>query len=282
MVDETMVRAAAERRARALMRSGADRAVEAFRMAVRPIYGVTDGGAPDQLGSSVLLEIKGRKLLVTAAHVIDENERTSLYVGGADALVEIVLEFFGTGAPNGDRDRDHYDFAFAELPSEVVDALGPVKFIAANECRAQGAEDARRLFTVVGYPNSRNKPPYGPQTKVRGQIYQYSSTHRFEPTLAARLGIPGHEHLFIDHRKGAFDETGTRVNPIDPRGLSGGAILESFDFNDRDLVKGRREPTPQLAGITIARYPETGTLLGTKIDTIIRAIGLTLAAGPTR
>jgi hypothetical protein len=278
MATTEAARVRAEELARALRRAGADHAVETFRMAVRPIYGASDRGKPDQIGSAVLLKLDGRHLLVTAAHVIDENASTSLYVAGASSIELLELEFYGTNAPEGDRNRDHYDFAFAELSPGVVDVLGAVKFVEEHECRGAGADDARRLFTAVGFPNSRNKPPFQTDTKVKGQLYQYSHTHRLVPALVTALGVSGREHLFIEHRKHAFDETGRKVSAIAPRGISGGAILESFDFNDRDLLNGLKLPTPLLAGITIERYPEYEMLVGTRIDTIVRAIRRTLAA----
>jgi hypothetical protein len=50
--------------------------------AVRPVYR-TKRGLPEHSATCTLLEIQGNKYLITAAHVIDDNEHSSpLLVGG--------------------------------------------------------------------------------------------------------------------------------------------------------------------------------------------------------
>lgn len=64
----------------------AARAERRFANAVKPIYGATEKGDPDHIGSAVLLDVHGTKIMITAAHIIDETSTmkpTSLYVGGA-------------------------------------------------------------------------------------------------------------------------------------------------------------------------------------------------------
>src|SRR5215471_4201266 len=50
--------------------------------AVCPIYGCDERGKPYLIGSSLLLSVGDKLLLVTAAHVLDWNGDTSLYVAG--------------------------------------------------------------------------------------------------------------------------------------------------------------------------------------------------------
>ena len=64
------------------MEDGASAAQKLFRQAIRPIYGVDRASRPEHIGSSFLLEYKGLKYLITAAHVLDHSEHTSLLVGG--------------------------------------------------------------------------------------------------------------------------------------------------------------------------------------------------------
>lgn len=259
-------------RTRALMRTASDQAEQLFRSAIRPVYWVTADGKPDQLGSAVLIEIDNARCLLTAAHVIDENRASSLYVGGDSALVQISADFSATVAPAGDRDRDHYDFAIAELPSAMLADMSSLKFITEAEMVSPSDHGEKRLYSALGYPNSKNKmKKIANDLKVRGQLYSYSSFARFQPALALKLDVSGDEHLFIDHGKYSRDESGRKVGSVAPRGLSGGAIIQAADFSDREVLLGRKPPLPRLAGVTIELYNEHQTLLGTRIDAIIRA-----------
>ena len=67
--------AALRERVRQLMNSASDSAEQLYRAAVRPIYWVTADDKPDQLGSAVLIKINNVSCLLTAAHVIDKNQR---------------------------------------------------------------------------------------------------------------------------------------------------------------------------------------------------------------
>jgi hypothetical protein len=60
---------------RGWMKEAVTAAVAEFRSAIRPIYGSTERGLARHIGSCTLLEMRGARLLMTAAHVIDENNR---------------------------------------------------------------------------------------------------------------------------------------------------------------------------------------------------------------
>ncbi|WP_144033595.1 trypsin-like peptidase domain-containing protein [Sphingomonas guangdongensis] len=258
-------------RVRALMISASDQAEATFRTAVRPIYGVAENGTPDQLGSAVLVDIDGTRCLMTAAHVIDANEKTTLYVGGDTTLVEINAEFDATVAPESGRRDDHYDFAIAPLPETMLSEMSTLKFVTGQEMAPTSLGRDKLLYTALGFPNSKNKAALAGALKVRGQLYSYSSFARFQPALALSLDVSGDEHVFIDHRKHGRDETGRKVLSIAPRGLSGGAIIQAADFGDREVLLGRKPPEPKLAAITIELYKSHQTLLGTRVDAMLPA-----------
>lgn len=74
-----------------------------YARSVRPIYGAAADGRPEHIGSAILIDASGTKLIMTAAHVIDWNDRSSLYVGlAATELIED--EFMMSVAPEGVRD----------------------------------------------------------------------------------------------------------------------------------------------------------------------------------
>jgi hypothetical protein len=251
------------------MKAASDSAEKLFRAAIRPIYGVTESGRPNQLGSAVLIKIDDTPCLLTAAHVVDANETSSLYVGGDGALVQINAEFSATLPPVEGRDGDHYDFAIAELPTTMLAEMSSLKFITEAEMALPTVCGEKQFYSALGYPNSKNKRDTRAELKARGQLYSYSSFARFRPALAVKLDVSGDEHLFIDHRKHSRDENGQKVSSVAPRGLSGGAIIQAADFGDREVLLARKLPVPRLAGITIALYNDHQTLVGTRIDAIV-------------
>lgn len=74
-------------------------ALSTFRDAVKPIYGATERGVPDHIGSGLLLELPEGRFLLTAAHVLDDNDKTSLYLG-ADGFALLQFEALVSAAPD--------------------------------------------------------------------------------------------------------------------------------------------------------------------------------------
>jgi hypothetical protein len=253
-----------------LMRLAGDRAEERFRLAVRPIYGASARHVHEHIGSSVLLEIDGRRLIITAAHIIDMQTQMVLRVAGESRLIPLRNRFFDTEPPNGARGDDHHDIAFSELSSWQVRALGAVRFVTEGECVPTGVEARGRLFTAIGFPNSRNKGPWI-DGRIGGKRYQYTAGVRLDADIAGELGVSGKNHLFIDHQNLLFDEVGHRALPIGPVGLSGGAVVES-------RVLGGQTMTPRLGAIIVERRKAHRVLVATKIASIIEGIREALPA----
>jgi hypothetical protein len=67
--------------ARERMNEGAETALARYRYAVVPVYGGTRFGAPDHIGSGILLDLPEGHCILTAAHVVDWNGITNLYTG---------------------------------------------------------------------------------------------------------------------------------------------------------------------------------------------------------
>jgi hypothetical protein len=54
---------------------------------ISPIYRVGDRNVPEQFGTGTLLRIGSRHFIVTAAHVLDDNASSTLYVPGNNSGV---------------------------------------------------------------------------------------------------------------------------------------------------------------------------------------------------
>ncbi|CAH2407918.1 hypothetical protein [Mesorhizobium escarrei] len=136
-----------------------------FRDAVKPISGVTNKGAPDHIGTAMLLELPEGRFLLTAAHVIDANSETSLYLG-ADRFKLLQFEALVSAAPDGKRARDHADFAIAPVDPDLLESLSTSKFITEAEISQLLAPTTGRIYTCLGTMD-----------EVSSQGQQYRSHH---------------------------------------------------------------------------------------------------------
>lgn len=162
-----------------------------FLPAVRPIYG-TKRGEPDQIGSCTLVAIRDIKYLVTAAHVIDEQEHSALYVAGASELVEIEGSFWTTQKVGDDRQNDHYDFAIWQMPDGFISRLGNVGYVPGTQLVANDRTiTVRHNYVALGYPNSKNKRIDYVNKRVLPVAWKYSSMVKTDAALARTLGISG-------------------------------------------------------------------------------------------
>jgi len=261
----------------------AKRAAERFRSAVRPIYGVKEHCLPNHIGSAVLLNIRGMKLLLTAAHVIDANKEmlTTLYVGGTEGrFVPIETEFRTTSKPNGDRNKDQYDFAICRLSEEMIAQLG-TGYITEGDIATE--VQAGHLYTAVGFPNSKNRWSNPITKKTVAKVLSYSSTWRFSDQIAKRLEGQGEgeHHVFLGYKKHSRSEEGIKISSVNLRGLSGGAIFDAGRPSDLRVFREEIATVPRLIGITTQRWKEHQVLVGTRMSVILPTILEEFAAATT-
>src|SRR5665213_470445 len=156
----------------ALMRECSDRAAPDCHKSVRPIYANTRREPrPKHSGSCTLLEIDGVRVLVTAAHIADEiGKGVKLYVGGPlwTRLVPIRGIPRATIAPEGQRDKDHLDFAFWVITDDTARALGDLVFIGEDRLSHNKAPPQLRYYMAYGYARSRNKTKVNHSQKAVG------------------------------------------------------------------------------------------------------------------
>lgn len=254
------------------IKAHAARAEAKFAAAVQPIYGAKAGGEPDHIGSAVLLEVNGRKVMITAAHVIDWNsgeEPTSLYVGGGANLELIHAEFSITAAPENIRTLDQYDIAFCELPQALVDKLGGT-YISMSDVARHAPYENGRLYTAFGYPNTMNKIGLKErQTKnIRPAMLQYTNPHRIDDEVARDLPKRGEDHIFIPYGDKWRDEDGFVENAKAPFGMSGGAVVDCGKASTPEIASGLNEPTQRLAGISV-EFRHKRVMIATRMSVIV-------------
>lgn len=240
-----------------------------FAWSVRPIYG-RKRGKPEHIGSCILLRIKNIPYLLTAAHVIDENQHTSLSVAGRDGFVKISGNFKITNKVDGDRNRDRYDFAITELSSEMEKKLGEVQYIDENDICMKIYEDNERAYGAWGYPNSKNKKIYN--LMVTGKPWGYvGTTCPNSKAKAVLLGVSGEEHIYLLFKdKVTHAATGKIKDLIKPTGMSGGALFDlGRHFNPESIIN---PPKPRLAGLLIEYRKDLDVMISTRMSTILKSL----------
>lgn len=251
-----------------------------FMKSVRPIYGSTDHGKPDHIGSCVLLEISKKKYLVTAAHVTDHNENTTLYVSGENGLVQIEAECIRTRAVDGSRDKDKFDFAILLLPDHIVNKLGNVKFLDETNILTSDTAKNGELYLALGFPTSQNKKVHSNENKVTQNPFVYSSTLKTQSSIFKDIQANPETHYLLDFcSKHSKDENNTVVNPFSPIGASGGGLFLIEGMNNLENYRSSSDCSGKLVGILIERHQKQKVIMATKLSVVLNA--LTLASART-
>jgi hypothetical protein len=247
---------------------------ESLKRSVRPVYGASEKRTPYHIGSAILLELLGRKVFLTAAHVLDHSDETTIYVGGDNHLVALEGEFLVTKMLNGDRSQDRYDFAFLILSDEQVEAMGNVAYCPEHLISAVEPESAEDwVYTAYGFPNSRNGEVDNVQHRATSSLLSYSSLAVRPQDVIRKLANKHADHLFIRYLNQSTYNDGTRIRTIAARGLSGGALVYTGRLAEH--ISGH-PATPRLAGLVIERV--NGTLVATKISVIISQVKAALSS----
>jgi hypothetical protein len=265
---------------KALLRERSARAVRDFRPAVRPIYASETNSpnpAPKHAGSCILLEVDARPILLTAAHILDARKAgVPLFVGGPVGTHPVLIDggvVRTTIAPRGDRDLDHIDHGFWQMPDGVVQALGAVEFLDASRISYNRAPVERRYYMAMGYALSRNKDTIHRSDRTIGnRLSRYSGTVVELPALAAELGVSGTQHMFLRFEKHAQGEDDNRMNAYDPMGFSGGPLLDLGDFTLGDAYASDRTYRATLSGMLIEHRRKHRALVAVKIGPIVEGI----------
>jgi len=260
-----------------LMRACSDHAATQCDKTVRPIYAnCLEKPRPKHVGSCILLEIDGMRVLATAAHTADWTLKgIQLYVGGAigKRLVAIPGIARTTIAPDGIREKDPFDFAFWVVSEDDARALGRVVFLGKDRLSHNRAPPQARYFMAFGYARSRNKTRVDHRRKAIGvRTSRYTGTVVEMPDLAAELGVSGNQHLFLHFQQRAEAADGTQVNSFGPVGFSGGGLFDLGDFASPAIYADYARRPAVLAGMMIEHHPQRDAVVAVKIGLVVESI----------
>jgi len=155
------------------LRERANAVAQEFLLAVRPIYGASEQSEPFHIGSCVLFKVAEYHFLITAAHVIDWSQNTTLYIGGHKSLVPINGECHRTSPVGGNQANDKLDIAFMEIDKETLKEIGSVRFLLPDEIDPNDIGKRGHVYLALGYSNTRNKKldRYNKRVKLRPYVY---------------------------------------------------------------------------------------------------------------
>jgi hypothetical protein len=233
--------------------------------AVFPIYCAADRGRAEHLGSCVLIRHDSRHLLFTAAHVVDANKVTSLYIPIQGKLRKLEGSGIITRAPGGIRDIDRFDFCVLDLPQNLVRELGNIRYVEQHEVLSAGTTPPRHAYMAFGYPNSENKPDHT-SLKIVPRRFSYGG-----PLNRVR-GASERDHLRMRYDKRSRTLEGDVVASLDPKGVSGGAMFDLggiLDTSDLSAATGARF---RLAGLLIERRRREQVIIATRMETILSVL----------
>ncbi len=244
-----------------------------FMASIRPIYGSTNSGVPLHIGTCTLIEVAQNKYIVSAAHVFDENQYSSLYFGSSSELEPLEGNIFSTQNVDGKRSNDHFDFAWMKIPQKLLSKLNNVNFISENDI-ANGKENSKgRFYLALGYPNSKNRKINILQKSVKPMYFKYGATVQSNIKLCQKLNISGNQHLFLNYDlKGSRNSDGNKVASIKPTGISGGGLIDMGIFASTDKLLPDVSFVGKLAGILIENHKAHKAISAIKINVIVDQI----------
>lgn len=238
---------------------------EIGKAACRPIYRGTQEHL-EQWGSGTFLEIGGADYFVTAAHVLDGHKEAGLFIG-QNGLQPIELDLSATVAPDGNRECDKFDFAFAKVDQNWRE-LG-IKPLIFDPMRLYDCQ----ILSAFGWPNSRNRQRSinKVERSIRPTCRQFVSGGVSASASLQREGFSDQNHVIMHRSKYGVVE-GRKVRNFEPKGMSGGIIFGLPNAHKPEVLAGQIDAKVVPIGIVIEKNADNKALIGTRISVIAEAI----------
>ena len=150
------------------------------------------------------------------------------------------------------------DFGWIEINKELSEKISDVRFIPEERMNLNINKCQDRYFSIIGFPYSKNKK-FSNRTKTGCWHYNSAGTKTDDPLFKEYTN-----HIFIPYNTKALENKDGSVilNPIKPRGISGGGIIDLGNFH-----LFRNKPYSKLSGITIEL--NKNLLIGLKLSRIV-------------
>jgi hypothetical protein len=239
-------------------------------------------GKGDHYGSGVLLQVEGKRFLVTAAHVSDEfccERWKQIFFGTPDGddLIPVLTVSYARSRKRTDpnREDDPLDLAVYELRPDIADKLSAfMRFVTLSELELDPEKLKDGRYLVVGYPEFRAEKDEMDQTIVAQILPYFTGLYDMERDPAPNISSA--DHLVLDvNRMDEADGAGDRLDLDQTHGISGGGMWRILDEGQSiESLDWRRAKLAAI--ITDRSVPEVmgpvQYLRGTKIKRVINFI----------
>ena len=203
------------------LRENLKEAERRMQHAVCPIFGIDRRDRPQLIGSSVLLRVKEQSFLVTAAHVLDLNNQSTLHVGGPTELIELGGTSCRVRPPASGRRDDILDFGIVDISNTPPERWSRYRFLTTHDLDVDDVPTVHTLYGFVGFPETRNRPKARSlQLSSIACVLVPSPVERYD---SLQLNPATHFAGEFDREKQFDPEKGLIIGP-DPHGLSGGGV----------------------------------------------------------
>lgn len=224
-----------------------------------PLFAADDRGKPDLYASSVLVNVDGAAVLLTAAHAIHEITCTgsNVYLG-ARTIMPLQTPFVRTSIDG----RDELDIAATIIPEELMRTEAMCALPQARFC-LQPYSSPPHIRCIHGYPLTKNKTRKRANESTNvftkyGLTYAGASNDIVDDY--ARYDKHDSKHLALRYQRQSRNETGELITPPHPRGISGGGLWSIPDsFNPQTLF---------LDGIAI-EFHDKSIVFATRMEYIV-------------
>jgi hypothetical protein len=234
--------------------------------AVCPIYGCDDRGKPYLIGSALLLSVGDKLLLATAAHVLDWNKDTSLYVAGRVKPILIAGDSYRTEPPKAGRDEDLADVGIIEVSNIPREQWSRYRILTPADLDVDDFPADHTLYGFAGFPVTRNRV-YLTTIKPSSMACVVVAS---PPDAYARLELHPATHFLgnFDRNRQIDSVKGLFTGP-DPRGMSGGGAWRLG--TPKEFAMGTN--SERLIGIGIEHRKDHKILLAVRVSTVVALIG---------
>ncbi|MBU4261777.1 MAG: hypothetical protein KKC76_07860 [Proteobacteria bacterium] len=178
-----------------------------------------------QVGTGIFVDFQGMPFLYTAAHVTDNLQHGELMVPTHFGIEPIEGYMAHVDLPPEiPRKEDDIDIAYYRLSNEFARTMAAI-FRPLPQLRRMIITSALELgvCSIYGFPASKAKKRQG---KYTSESATYRGVAAKEETYK-ELGLSPNTSIVVHfHKKRAVSsESGQKINPISPRGVSGGGIF---------------------------------------------------------
>lgn len=251
-----------------IVKTRINRSLQAMKNYHCPIIGADEKSKPYLVGTGVVLDIVSKLFIVSAAHVFDENDITTIYtfLNGEQQIIE--GEVHVTTKPENDRNKDKLDVAVFKVSDSLISkfrtSYTPVTI---EDIEINDIPASKKYYAFIGHPANKTKPKYG-TTKINREVFSYFGTVASSNTYE-QLSFSTYSHIVVgfDPKK-CIDENGKRCTFPKAKGMSGGGVWLLEDLNKHSS----QSHVNKLVGIGIENHKNPKVMVGTRIGAVIEVI----------